>query len=368
VTGARIRVLIADDSPTVRSALQALLSEDPRIEVVGTAIDGVEALAQTKALRPDVITMDVKMPRLDGLEATAAIMATSPARILIVAAVTEASQQDLSFRAIEAGALEVIAKPSGAGAADLRGWGRKVAEAVRLMAEVPVVTRRRVALSMAAAQPPGAAPHPAPASALDPIERVRRQRASGPGAIDAFAIVASTGGPPALARILGALPPELPVPIYVAQHMAVGFMSGLLRWLSSVTALKVLTAQHGQAARPGHVYLPPDSHDLLIDGEGLLQLAPSPGGHCPSGNRLLHSLARAYGDRCGATVLTGMGDDGADGLLAIRHAGGATFAQDEASCVVFGMPKVAHAIGAAQALLPVDQMAPMIRDLSQRRR
>lgn len=348
----RIRVLIADDSPTVRTALKALLANDPLIEVVGTATDGVEAVAQAKALRPDVITMDVRMPRLDGLEATAAIMATAPARILVVAAVGEGSEQDLSFRAIEAGALEVIAKPQGGPDADLKGWGRKVAESVRLMAEVPVITRRRTVAAFAA----------------DPVERVKRLRARGPGSIDAFALVASTGGPPALARILGSLPADLPVPVFVAQHMAAGFVSGLVRWLAGVTPLKLQLAQTGQAAKAGVVYLPPDDQDLLVHEHGVLQNVASPGGHCPSGNRLLHSVARAYGDRVGAAVLTGMGEDGAEGLLAIRQAGGATFAQDEASSVVYGMPKAAFINGAAQAALPVDAVAQAIRDLSQKRR
>lgn len=352
----RIRTLIADDSPTMRAALSRLLAEDPLIEVVGVATDGAEAVAQARALRPDVITMDVKMPRLDGLEATAAIMSTVPARILIVSAVHEDAQQDLSFRAIAAGALEVIAKPTGDAGFDLRAWGRRVAESVRLMAEVPVVTRRRLGLVM-----------PMPPVAGDALDRPARVRVAGPGVVDAFAIVSSTGGPPALAAILGALPATLPIPIFLAQHMAFGFVPGLQRWLASVTPLAVTLAEHGTIARPGHAYLPPDGHDLTLGPGGYLETTPNPGGHCPSGDRLLNSLARSYGARAGGVVLTGMGDDGAQGLLAMRRAGAATFGQDEASCVVYGMPRVAFAVGAVQAQVGVEQVAAIIQDLCRNR-
>jgi two-component system chemotaxis response regulator CheB len=356
----RIRVLIADDSSTVRAALSAMLRDDPRIEVVGEAEDGVTAVEKAKLLRPDVITMDVKMPRLDGLEATAAIMASSPARILVVCAVSEQQQQDLSFRAIASGALELVAKPSANGTAEMRTWGKRVAEAVRLMAEVPVVTRRRAVGSVISELPAKPRPMGQPAT----IPPVRPQT----GSLDAFAIVASTGGPPALAQVLGSLPAELPVPIFIAQHMAQGFVSGLVRWLASVTSLRVETARTGEAARPGTVYLPPDGHDLLVDEEGLLLTELSRGGHCPSGDRLLFSLAKAYRERAGAVVLTGMGDDGAAGLLALRNAGGSTFAQDEATSVIYGMPRVAFNNGGAQSQLPIYGVAGVIRSLSERRR
>jgi two-component system, chemotaxis family, protein-glutamate methylesterase/glutaminase len=339
---APIRVLLADDSLTMLEALTALLNQCQDIQVVGKAMDGVEAVTMANKLRPDVITMDVLMPRLDGLAATAAIMAEAPSRVLIVCSVSETSQMDLSFRAIQAGALELIAKPRTSSIQDLRRWGDKVAESVRLMAEVPVITRiRRATLPL----------H---------LPDIR-------GAVDVFGIVASTGGPPALANILSDMPGDLPIPLLVAQHITEGFTQGLVRWLSSITPLHVMMAQEGDVVSPGYVYLAPDGQHLEVDSEGILRTPRGTGGHCPSGNRLLGSLASSYGARAGGAVLTGMGDDGAQGLLQIRNMGGQTLAQDAATSVVFGMPQAAHAAKATQTLVPLDAIGPMIRELCQRK-
>jgi two-component system chemotaxis response regulator CheB len=324
--------MVVDDSTTSRKALVQMLGEDPALRIVGEAADGVAAVRMAAALRPDVITMDVDMPGLDGLAATAAIMAETPARVLIVCAVGEARQMDLSFRAIAAGALELISKP--AAGEDLRRWGKRVAESVRLMAEVPVVTRRKTA-----ARPPVVNP-----------ER----------AVEVFGLVASTGGPPALLSVLGALPRSLGIPLLVAQHMAEGFTPGLVRWFSQSLPLPVEVAYDGAPCRPGRIYLPPDGHDLELDAKGLLRIPRATGVHRPSGNRLLNSLARACGRRAGGVVLTGMGDDGSQGLLAIRNAGGPTFAQDEATSVVFGMPQAAVVCGAAASVVPLEDIAEAI--------
>jgi len=334
-----IRILVADDSQTMRAALVSLLGEERGLQIVGQARDGVEAVQKARALRPDVITMDVNMPRLDGLGATAAIMAESPSRVLMVCQVSEERQLDLSFRAMAAGALEVLPKP-GPGPNELRRFGTRVAEAVRLMAEVPVVRRHR------------AFSFPAPQS-----------HAAG---VAAVGIVASTGGPPALTVVLRALPADLPVPVLIAQHIAAGFTPGLLRWLGEVSEAEVRIAKSGEAPRPSVIYLPPDECDLEIDGHGYLQTPRSTGVHVPSGNRLLSSLAKVYGARSLGVVLTGMGDDGAQGLLAIRKAGGATYAQDEASCVVFGMPGAARALGATDNLIPLDGIGPLLASLCAR--
>ncbi len=320
MSGRPIRVLVADDSTTLRTALVALLSEDPSLAIVGQAADGVEAVEKARALRPDVITMDVNMPRLDGLGATAAIMAEAPSRVLVITSVRQHRQLELSFKAMAAGALELIAKPEG-GPEEMRRWAHRVAESVRLMAEVPVVRRHLVGMA------------------------------------------ASTGGPPALAHVLGALPRDLPVPLLLAQHIATGFSAGLVRWFASVCSLRVVIAQDGDLPVPGTVYLPPDGCDLELGREGRIHAPRSSGLHCPSGNKLLASLARVYGSRAAGFVLTGMGDDGAQGLLELKKAGGATYAQDEQTSVVFGMPQAAHACGAARALLPLESIAPAILEL-----
>ncbi len=337
-----IRVLVADDSTTLRTALVALLSEDPGLSIVGQAADGVEAVEKARTLRPDVITMDVNMPRLDGLGATAAIMAETPARVLVISSVRQHRQLELSFKAMAAGALELIAKPEG-GADEMRRWGRRVAESVRLMAEVPVVRRHRIA-------------------------PVRVHTLNHGAQVDIVGLVSSTGGPPALANVLASLPRDLPVPILIAQHIAHGFTAGLVRWFTTVGNLHVKAAEDGELPRAGTVYLAPDGCDIEVDGDGHLRTPRVSGLHCPSGNKLLQSLARVYGSRAAGFVLTGMGDDGAQGLLALRQAGGATYAQDEQTSVVFGMPQAAQACGAARSLLPLESIASAILDLSRWRR
>ncbi len=334
-------MLIADDSPALRGALRSLLALEPDLEVVGEAGDGLEAVELAQKLTPDVITMDVAMPHLDGLGATSQIMARAPSRIVVVSAVSEARLVDLSYRAMAAGALELVAKPEPG--ADLRQWSRKVAESVRLMAEIPVVTRR---------PGPQAAPRP---------------RLGKAGTVDALGLVASTGGPAALVSILEQLPAHFPAPLLVAQHTAPGFTSGLVRWFSGATPLEVQIARGGTMAAPGCVYLPPDGFDLLVDGEGVLQLARNRTTIQPSGDRLLESMARAWGPRAGGVVLTGMGQDGAQGLLAIRKAGGATLAQDKESSVVFGMPRAALELGAAEQALPLSAIPSALRSLCERR-
>lgn len=335
----RIRLLIADDSETMRAAIAGLLAEYPEIEVVGQASNGEEAVAMAASLWPDVITMDVQMPRLSGLEAIARIMTESPTRILVVGTVSERQAVDLSFRAVAAGALEMIAKPQ-PGVERPRDWGKKLVEAVRLMAEVPVVTR-------------GGRSRQGAASWASPATRV-----------DAVGLVASTGGPPVLAQILSALPAGLPVPLLVAQHIAPGFAGGLLRWFSEVSALEVVLARDGQACEPGHVYLPPDGMHLEVSGSGTLKTTPSTGGHCPSGDRLFSSMAARYGQRCAGVLLSGMGDDGAKGLLDIFRAGGVTLGQSEASCVVFGMPQAAGKLGAVSRFVSAEEIGPAIWELS----
>ena len=352
-----IRVLIADDSATVRTALAELLTADKRLVVVGQARDGVEAVALARTLHPDVITMDVNMPRLDGLGATAAIMAEAPSRVLVVCSVSEQSQMDLSFKAMAAGALELLPKPA-SGAHELRKWGERVAESVRLMAEVPVVRRIR-RLSFAS----GGGALSVPATMPAPRARLSGTLRSHIGHIDAIGIVASTGGPPALANLLSALPGALPVPVLIAQHIGAGFTNGLVRWFASVSRMPVRIAPEGARALPGNVYLPPDGLDLEIDAQGVLHTPKTVSMNTPSGNRMLFSLARSYGVRAVGIVLTGMGDDGSLGLLAIRKAGGSTLVQDEATSVVFGMPQAAHALGAAQQVVPLDSIAPLIVEL-----
>jgi two-component system chemotaxis response regulator CheB len=331
-----IRVLVVDDSPTMVNTMATLLTQDNRIEVVGRAGDGNRAVSLARLLRPDVITMDLLLPGLDGPGAIAAIMADAPARILVVSAVADRGA-DLGFQAIRAGALELIAKPNVTSGEELRRWGRELVNSVCLMAEVPVISRR--------SRREFTVPPPSTSKGAR---------------VDIFGLAASTGGPPALAEIFSRLPKDLPVPIVVAQHITEGFTPGMVRWLSQVTPLAVTIARDGERLEPGKVYFPQDGSDLTID-RGIARLSRTRGGPCPSGDLLLGSLARMYGARAGGAVLTGMGDDGARGLLDIHRAGGCTCAQDELTSVVFGMPKAALDIGATVQPLPLSSLSEFIR-------
>ncbi len=346
---ARIRVLIADDSPTLRQALALLLSLEARIELVGQAGDGEEAVRLATALRPDVVTMDVEMPKLDGVSATEQIMERCPTRVLMVCSASKEREVELTFRAIAAGALELCAKPtplqsecenSAAPAQDrLRKFGRNVVDAILLMAEVPVVGRRSLSTK----------------SSSGPAHTHR---------IDVLGIAASTGGPPALAEILGALPARLPIAILVAQHIAHGFSDGLVRWLQRSSALPIVRAQDGTLCARGNVYLPPDGCDLRLDSANRLRTPRSTGLHTPSADELFLSLADSLGRRAAGLVLTGMGDDGAQGLLALRRTGALCYAQEESSCVVYGMPRAAHSVGAVHEFVSLSRMASLIVELS----
>jgi two-component system chemotaxis response regulator CheB len=258
-------------------------------------------------------------------------MEQAPTRIIVVCSPLGAIDDDLPYRAIQAGALELLAKPA-VGRGTPAAFGEKLVQAIRLVATVP----------LAGARP--AAP------------RARR-----PVPIEAFGLAASTGGPPALATILAGLEPSFGAPVFIAQHMAPGFARALASYLASVSSLPVHTVTAPTVGRAGHVYLPADEHDLEVDGEGVLRTRRSTGGHCPSGNRLLHSLASAFGERAGGVVLSGMGDDGASGLRAIRQRGGLTLVQDEASSAVSAMPRAALAAAAAAAETPLARLADAMR-------
>ena len=313
------RVLIVDDSHTARKALASML-EEAGLEVCGQAGSGQEGLTLFQQLQPDVVTMDVLMPGMDGLEATRAILQLGEARIVIVSAAGERDQEDLSFKALQAGALEMLPKPAGERSQDILEAGRRLAKRVADIAASQVHSKTSD-------------------SRLQP--RAQAQP------VQALGIAASTGGPPVVAELLAALKVPPPYSILLAQHIAPGFTPGFARWLGSISSLSIHIVENSVAARPGCIYLPADGHDLAW-ADGRVHAHLSLGGACPSGNRLLRSLADGLGPRAAGMVLTGMGRDGADGLFEIHRAGGQTAVQSPGSCVVDGMPSAARALGAAQ--------------------
>lgn len=342
------RVLVAEDSTTVRRLLVEILESDPELEVVGEASDGVEAVELTARLRPDVVVMDVYMPEMDGLAATKAIMERAPTPIVVISSrVTD--QIGLSLAATEAGALHVLAKPT-LHDAEPDASQAELVRMVKAMADVKVV--RRWGRSR------NEAPEPDPPPAW--IEQDSSLRV--------VAIGASTGGPAAVRRILTGLPPEFPTPLLVVQHIARGFAGGFAEWLDGSCDLRVAIARDEEPLQPARVYVAPDDRHLGATRDGRIRLsdAPSLAGFRPSATYLFESVAGAFGREAVAVVLSGMGTDGIEGLRALRSAGGRILAQDQASAVVYGMGGEAVERGLVDEVLGVERIAPRLLEYARR--
>lgn len=334
-----IRVLVADDSATFRAILRTVLGTAPDLEVVGEARDGEEAVARTLALRPDVVTMDVRMPRLGGLEAIRRIMARAPTPVIVVSAEASEDEQRLGFEALRAGAVEVLPKPRRSGAEAFERQAEAIRAAVRAVAGADLSAPRRRARGSA--------------------------RPDRPGRAEVVGVAASTGGPAALARILAPLPGEYGLPILVVQHIAAGFEEGLVRWLAGETKLRVSLAEDGAPLEPGVVLVARNGRHLAAAaGRVRLDDGPPVRGFRPSGTVLFRALAAEYGAGAAGLVLTGMGDDGAAGLRAVKDAGGYTAAQGKSSAVVHGMPGAALESGAARFSLELEEVPDVLLALA----
>jgi two-component system chemotaxis response regulator CheB len=311
-TRAKIRVLIVDDSALARDLLRSFLQSDSEIEVVGEAKNGAEAVRLCGELKPNIVTMDLEMPVMGGIEAITEIMATRAVPILVVSSVADAQQACV---AVANGALDVVAKPE----CDANSAAEFIAK-VKLLSGVAVITHIRSRYAKTA-EPAGATITP-------------------------------------LAFILQKLPADFRWPILVAQHIADGFADGMAKWLSGISPLPVRLAQEGEAITPGTVYISPSEANLAVTAQHRLTLLPRLPGEIyhPTCDVLFESAAKIYGRRVMGIILTGMGRDGANGLLKIRQAGGNTLAQDEASSIIFGMNKVAIDLGGAASVLPLDEI------------
>jgi two-component system chemotaxis response regulator CheB len=342
-----VRVLVAEDSELFAQTIVEILENDRAFEVCGVAKDGREAVRMTELHRPDVILLDVRMPGMDGLQAIEAIMDRRPTPILVMTADPAGKTGELSFEALRRGALDLVPKPT--------SWAGTPAEQedmrqrLSALARIKVVRRRgreatvevethkirgdvpRSAVSVAAATSGGS-----------PLPSLR-----------AVGLVSSTGGPPVLAKILKGLPVDFPFAIVIVQHLSDGFAGRFASWLDQNTALHVELARDRIQLRPGMVLVAPDRYHVVFEGRLTLRLdsAPALGGHRPSGTLMLQSLARSYGRAAIGGVLTGMGEDGAAGLLEIQRVQGHTFVQDEASSIVAGMPNAALSLGATKRVL-----------------
>lgn len=346
-----IKVLVVEDSPVIREFLIYILNADPGIRVIGSASNGEEAIAAVARHRPDVITMDIHMPKMDGMEATRRIMETSPTPIVIVSGSTDPHENTKMFRAMEAGALAVLVRPTGIGHPDHETTARELVQTVKLMSEVKVVrrwpqTRRGPVLSST------------PKALLDK-----------PAKVKVIALGASTGGPPVLQTILAMLPRDFPLPVLIVQHIASGFVTSFVEWLAQSSSLPVHVAAHGEHIAPGHVYVAPDEFQMKVERGGIIALTKDEpeNGLRPSVSYLFRSLTAGYDGEVAAVLLSGMGRDGAEELRLLKGNGAVTIAQDKDSSVVYGMPGEAIKLDAATYVLAPDKIAAVLIGLATRK-
>ncbi|MFH1036139.1 MAG: chemotaxis-specific protein-glutamate methyltransferase CheB [Pseudomonadota bacterium] len=341
-----IKVLIVEDSPVVQELLVHILGSQPDIQVVGIVDNGQDALPAVKQTKPDVVTMDIHMPRMDGFQATRQIMETHPTPIVIVSGSSTSQEATFSFKAIEAGALAVVPRPPGLTHPDHEATVRELIQTVKLMSEIKVVTRKTWP------QVPPSIVVPAPLAL---------------GNIQIVAIGASTGGPVALQQILSGLPMNLPFPLLIVQHISAGFVRGFVDWLAEASRFPLLIASHGERPRPGQGYVAPDGFHLGVGAGPRLVLSD----HAPENSLrpsvayLFRTVAAIFGPQAVGVLLTGMGSDGARELLLMRQKGAITIAQDKDSSVIHGMPGVAIGMDAATHVLPPEGISAMLVALAE---
>lgn len=354
-----IRILVVEDSPTARALLVEMISQAEDLRVVGEAKNGIEGIEMARQLRPDLITMDIQMPGLDGFEATKRIMVECPTPIVLISSLNVTDVQ-ISMDALRAGALAVLPKPAGPASPDYEQSCRHLAVTIRTMARVRLVRRKAERLP-GSPTPAVSSPPPRPEASAE-APRLSVPTRPRPRVI---AMAASTGGPAAYFRILSELPESWPLPVLLVQHIAHGFSDGFAKWLDEGTALRVKVALNGESLRPGTVYLAPDDHHLTVSERSTVVLTKEAPVHGfrPSGTTLFESVARVYGASAVGVILTGMGNDGVSGLKNLKTAGGLVVAQDEASCDIFGMPAAAIKAKCVDVVLPLTLISAHLRSL-----
>lgn len=341
-----LRVVVIDDSPVARDLIVEILNAEEDIQVVGVAPDGQAGVDLVSELRPDIVTMDVQMPRMDGYEATREIMVAQPTPIVVVSGSMDTPDVEKSMQSLQAGALTVIGKPHAPTSSKFEKTAHMLVDTVRTMSAVKVVRHRPL---------PEAVPD-APPMPYFPEDRQSFQ---------VIAMAASTGGPQTVYQILSALPANFSLPVLYVQHISDGFSEGLANWLRASTELDVRLAQHGEELSPGTVYLCGEDRHLEVSQDGRIALTDQPpvGGFRPSASLMFESVAKAFGSHALAIILTGMGRDGVDGLKAVRQLGGHVLAQDKESSVVFGMPRAAIEEEIHDAVVNPQQIADYLRQL-----
>lgn len=345
----KIKVLIVDDSALIRSVMTAIISSQCDMEVVGVAPDPLVARDLIKQTNPDVLTLDVEMPRMDGLDFLEKLMRLRPMPVVMVSSLTERGSE-ITLRALELGAVDFVTKPKMSIQAGMREYTDMIADKIRVAAKANIRPRKL----------PGAATGN---SGSEPLPMIRNPFTSSEKLI---IVGASTGGPEAIKDFLVRMPPDCPG-ILIAQHMPEGFTQSFARRLDSLCKISVKEAEHGERVLPGHAYVAPGHSHLVLARSGAnyithLDQGPQVNRHRPSVDVLFGSAAKFAGKNAVGVILTGMGKDGALGMREMKHAGAYNFAQDEASCVVFGMPREAIAIGAAHEVCSLSMLPVMVLD------
>lgn len=343
----KIRVLIVDDSATIRMILRDLLSNYPDIEISGEACDGLEGVEKARLYNPDIVLMDIQMPVLNGFEATEQIMAHTPKPILILSSIINHSEVYTSMRAIELGALDVMEKPEFSEEKKIGEFSAKLVEKVRMLSRIHVITHIRGRQTRPREEE---SPRPSPSA----------------GAMELIAVGASTGGPLALKIIFSGLPPDFDTPILVVQHITTGFLDGMAGWLQTECKRKMVVLEQNHTMEKRTVYFVPNGFQPGFSSRNVVALderRPPVGGFKPSADALFERVAEFYGPRAVGVILTGMGDDGAKGLLKMKIAGALTIAQDRMTSIVYGMPRAAADLGAVLHVLPVDQIPTFLSHL-----
>lgn len=346
-----VKVLIVDDSPVARQLLEFILSRDPGITVIGTATNGEEAIQAVRDKKPDLITMDINMPKMNGFDATRTIMETTPVPIIIVSGSENIHEIATSFKAMEAGAVTLMPRPPGANHPKFEAMAKSLVDAVKTYAEIKVVRRF---------------PQKGTGSVTQTYLKAKMKIEPIKDGAQIVAIGASTGGPVVIQTLLSGLKKGFPLPLVIVQHMTLGFGEGFAEWLQGTTGFPIHIAVNGEYLLPGHAYIGADGYHVGFSNDNRIMLtnAPPENGVRPSVSFLFRSVRQVYGNRVIALLLTGMGRDGADELKSLKDCGALTIVQDEQSSVVHGMPGEAIKLGAAMYVLSPEKIVDVLNEIT----
>ncbi len=344
-----IKVLVVEDSPVARNLITQILNSEPEIQVVATAVNGVEAINLARKFKPHVITMDVNLPLMNGLETTKTIMETDPVPIIIVSSEFNPRNMNDTFRALAAGAVAVAEKPHSVGTKEFEVCAARLIQSVKLMSEIKVVRRLSSIF-----QPQAVSQNSEKLFEYFPRKKVR-----------VIGIGTSTGGPMVVEKILSGLPENFPIPILLVQHITIGFTEGYISWLNLSSKIPVTMAKNGMSISGGGCFVAPDNIHMEVKSSGVIELVDAEPEYNskPSVSRLFRSLSRNFGSEAVGILLTGMGRDGALELKHLRDSGGTTIAQDSDSSIIFGMPGEAVKLNAAQYIFPPEKIISFLKGL-----